>query len=100
MEPLGEGGLWGCRVWGLRVFGFRDLGFEDSGVWGLRFRVYWGYIGMMEKKMEVTILYMGAIYREHGKEMEATILLCIELIQGYARYSLKLDEYFRLEGYC
>ena len=29
--------------------------------------VYWGYIGIMEKKMETTIVYWG-LYRDNGKE--------------------------------
>ena len=43
---------------------------------GLEFRVkglYWGYIGIMEKNMETTIVYWGFIGIME-KQMETTIL--------------------------
>ena len=46
------------------------LGF--GGLQALRLGLYWGYIGMMENKMETTIIgyYIGVIlglYRDNGK---------------------------------
>ena len=30
--------------------------------------VYWGHIGILEKKMETTILYYVGLYGDNGKE--------------------------------
>ena len=40
---------------------------------GLGFRVYWGYIGIMENKMETTIIHWGYIGIMENK-METTIV--------------------------
>ena len=40
--------------------------YRDNG------KEYWGYIGIMEKKMDTTISIFG-LYRDNGKEMETTI---------------------------
>ena len=44
---------------------------EAGGIWG--FFVYWGYIGIMEKKMETTVVYWGCI-GIMAKKMETTII--------------------------
>ena len=47
-------------------------------IWVIGFRVYWGYIGIMENKMETTIVYRG--YRGiMEKKVETTTLNPIPL---------------------
>ena len=45
-------------------------------VWGLGFRVHWGYLGIMENKMETTIVYWG-YSGIMEKKMEATIVFLL-----------------------
>ena len=58
---LGPSGVSGLRVYrdlGLRVY--RDLGFEGYSPSGVILRLYWVYLGIMEKNMEMTIMgYIG-----------------------------------------
>ena len=44
--------------------------------------VYWGYIGIMEKKMETTIVYWGYM-RIMEKKMETTIVIGFIEIMGF-----------------
>ena len=38
---------------------------ETTGILGVIYGLYWGYIGIMEKKMETTIVHCGYLLLEH-----------------------------------